>query len=223
MKLFGLDSIFYKSITKITDILVLNFCWLIASIPIVTIGASTTAAYYVAMKMVKDEEGYIVRTFWKEFKSSFKKSTIIWFVMLFLGAMLYCNYALLGGLKEAPMSLFFVTILGTFFYCITFLAVFPLTARYENKVKQTIKNSLFITVRHFVHTLAMLAVIAVFVLIFWFNYFTMFFGVILGPGLILFIASSFYLKIFEKVEENKAVQEKATDEFEEEKKIATEE
>lgn len=223
MKLFGVDSIFYKSITKITDILLLNFLWLIASIPIVTIGASTTAAYYVAMKMVKDEEGYIARTFWKEFKSSFKKSTSIWFVMAFLGAMLYCNYALLGDLKEAPMSLFFVTIFGTFFYCVTFLAVFPLTARYENNVKQTIKNSLFITIRHFVHTVAMLAVVAVFVLIFWFNYFTMFFGVILGPGFIIFVASSFYLKIFEKVEENKAVQEKATEEFDEEKKIATEE
>lgn len=213
MKLFSIDSVLYKSVTKMTDIIWLNILWLVFSLPIVTIGASTTAAYYVAMKMVKDEEGYIGRTFVKEFKESFKQSTIMWLIMLVLGYLIYLNYSIIGALEEAPFILYLVTVLATFFYVIAFIGVFPLMAKYQNTIRQTIKNSMFITICHFLHTMAMLIVLVVFVAIFWFNWLTIFFGVLLGPGLIIFIASSFYLKIFDKVVEGKEAQEQATEEL----------
>ena len=50
---------------------------LVCSLPIITIGASTTALYTVMLKLVKNEEGYIFKGFLHAFKLNFKQSTII--------------------------------------------------------------------------------------------------------------------------------------------------
>lgn len=213
MRLFSIDSGFYKAMTKMTDLLLLNFLWLLCSIPIVTIGASTTAAYYVAMKMTKEEEGYITKSYFKAFRENFKKSTILWLIMLFVGTMIWMNYVLMRTIENPPVALIIITIAGIIGYILCFLAVFPLTARYDNTVKQTIKNSLLITIRHFLHTLAMVAILAVFGFILFFNEFTLFFALIIGVGLLIYISSSFYLKIFEKVEHNQEVQKEVEEEL----------
>ena len=56
MKFFSVDSAFYRFITRLWDILQLNFCWVLCSLPIVTMGASTVAACSVALKMEEDTE-----------------------------------------------------------------------------------------------------------------------------------------------------------------------
>ena len=71
MKLFSVDSPVYKFLSKFLDVVKLNFLWIIFSIPIVTVGASTVAAMSVGLKMVDDEEGYIGKTFLKAFKGVF--------------------------------------------------------------------------------------------------------------------------------------------------------
>ena len=52
--LFSFDNKFFEDLGKISDIVILNFLFIISCIPIITIGASVTATYSVAMKMTKD-------------------------------------------------------------------------------------------------------------------------------------------------------------------------
>ena len=54
-KLFSLDSGLYKFMSRLFDMLKLNAMWILCSIPIVTIGASTTAAFTITLKMVDEE------------------------------------------------------------------------------------------------------------------------------------------------------------------------
>ena len=68
MKFFNLDSPLMKFLSRMTDILWLNILTVVCSIPIVTAGASFTALHYVCLKMVRDEEGYITKDFFKSFK-----------------------------------------------------------------------------------------------------------------------------------------------------------
>ena len=68
INLFGIDNKFFETLEKISNIVILNFLYILFSIPIITIGASTTATYFVAMKIVQNEEGYIFRTFIKVLK-----------------------------------------------------------------------------------------------------------------------------------------------------------
>ncbi|MCL2461419.1 MAG: DUF624 domain-containing protein [Defluviitaleaceae bacterium] len=94
---FSTDGMFYKIGTLIADVVLLGVAWLIFSIPVVTIGASTTALYYVATRRISDREGYIFRDFWSSFKSNFKKSTIVWVVALVIIYVLYINITYLRG------------------------------------------------------------------------------------------------------------------------------
>ena len=67
--MFKLDSPLMNFLSKIADIMILNLLIIICSIPVFTIGAAVSAAYYMAFKMVKNEETYIVRGFFKAFKA----------------------------------------------------------------------------------------------------------------------------------------------------------
>ena len=82
-----MDNVITRALSKICDMICLNVLWVICSIPIVTIGASTTALYTVMLKMVRNEEGYIFRGFFKAFKENFKQSTIIWLIVAALGGL----------------------------------------------------------------------------------------------------------------------------------------
>lgn len=70
---FSVDGGLYRFLTRFWDLVRLNFLWLVFSLLIVTIGASTVAAYSVAMKMVDDEEGYVARSFVSAFKANLKQ------------------------------------------------------------------------------------------------------------------------------------------------------
>ena len=73
-KFFDQDNPFNVILTGIFDLAILNILWFICCIPIITIGASTSALYSVTLKMVRNEEGEIAKSFFAAFKSNFKES-----------------------------------------------------------------------------------------------------------------------------------------------------
>ena len=77
-----------RFIGKFWDVLIVNLLWFFLSIPIFTIGASTTAMYYVTLKLARDDDGYTIRSFFKSFKENFKQATIIWMIFLITGVVL---------------------------------------------------------------------------------------------------------------------------------------
>lgn len=80
-----IDNPIMRGMGRVADFIILNLLWIVCSIPIITIGASTTALYTVMLKLVKNEEGYIAKGFLKAFKENFKQSTIMWAIFLLLG------------------------------------------------------------------------------------------------------------------------------------------
>ena len=56
---FNLDNPIWRFMGKVFDIMVLTVLWVVTSLPVFTIGASTTALYYAGMKLAKDQEGYV--------------------------------------------------------------------------------------------------------------------------------------------------------------------
>lgn len=159
---FNYENPVWRFIGKFFDIMILNVLWFVCSIPIVTIGASTTAVYYVTLKLVRDEEGTTVKSFFKSFRDNFKQSTIIWLLLLLTGAVIgFDMYFFL--MLETEASIFrtvMISIFGGFgivYLCIG-LYVFPLQSRFYNPVKRTVFNAFFMSIRHFLQTLGMLAI-----------------------------------------------------------------
>ena len=71
MKFLSLDSPLMRFLGKMADLMILNLLVIFCSIPIITMGASLTAMHYVALKIVRNEEAYITKDFFKSFKCTF--------------------------------------------------------------------------------------------------------------------------------------------------------
>ena len=78
MKIFDLDSPLMNVLNKMADLMWLNILTLICCIPVITAGAALTSMHYVALKIVRNEESYITRSFFKSFKTNFRQATLIW-------------------------------------------------------------------------------------------------------------------------------------------------
>lgn len=195
------DNIIVRALSKICDMVCLNILWLICSIPIITIGASTAALYTVMLKMVKNEEGYIFRGFFKAFKSNFKQSTTMWIVILLLGIVCWIDYRVAGvmpGMGGSIMRIIFL-LLGFILLSVT-IYIFPLTARYENTIRNTVRNALILTVGKLPYTLLMVVVTVGSVIISLWNSMTLMFAIplwfIIGVSLIAWINSYILRRVF---------------------------
>lgn len=158
--IFNYDNPVWRFIGKLGDLMILNILWLICSIPIFTIGASTTAVYYVTIKLARDDDGYTIRNFFKSFKENFKQATAIWLLMLVTGIILgfdlyFFLFVLTGSSIVRTVFTAAIGALTLIWLCI-FSYVFPLQSRFYNPVKRTIFNAFFMSIRHFFHTLGML-------------------------------------------------------------------
>ena len=79
---FSMDSKFFTFMGKVADLMILNVLCIICCIPIVTAGPAITAMFYVTLKMVRNEESYIVKGFFKSFKENLKQGILINLIML---------------------------------------------------------------------------------------------------------------------------------------------
>ena len=82
MNIFNPDSPIMRFLSRLFDLIVLNALFIICCLPVVTIGASITAMYSVTLKMIRNEECYIVRGFFSSFKKNFKTATLLWIPIL---------------------------------------------------------------------------------------------------------------------------------------------
>lgn len=73
--MFSPDSRFYAAFSLAADLVIVNFCMVIASLPIITAGAATKAGAYVTRQLARDEGSRPFATFWRQFRASFLPST----------------------------------------------------------------------------------------------------------------------------------------------------
>ena len=139
------QHIIIRILTHIFDFILLNILWLLTSIPIVTLGTATAALYSVMMSVVEKKEGYIIKDYWKAFCRNFKQSTVVWILLLFLGACLWFDLTLIGVVPGLFRQIGTV-VLGAvlIFYFMECIFVFPLIAKFENSTGNMIKNALLI-------------------------------------------------------------------------------
>lgn len=144
------NSRFSRFATRISELILLNFVFILTCIPIFTIGASVTALYSVTLKMTRGEEGYIIRGYFKDFMKNFKQATFFWSMALLLYFLLYIVYtaaAVNGGLLFRIYIV--ITWVLAILYSLYFLFIFPLTATFENTLKGIARNALSMIIAHF--------------------------------------------------------------------------
>lgn len=98
-KLFDYDNPFFMFMSRIWDLMILNFLAVLLCLPVITAGASVTALYYITLKMAEDRESHIYRSFLKAFRDNLVQSTAIHLIVTAAGAVLLLDfwYFVLGG------------------------------------------------------------------------------------------------------------------------------
>lgn len=135
MKFFDLDSPLMQVLNKVADLLWLNILTLICCIPIVTAGASLTAMNYMALKIVRNEECYITKGFFKSFKQNFRQATAIWLLFLLAVLVLAGDFYIVKN-SGIEFNIVIKVVIGIVALILTFtwMFVFPVLAKFDNTV-----------------------------------------------------------------------------------------
>ena len=179
MKFFSYESKFSQLLLKLCYACYLNLLWFVCSLPIVTIGASTTALYYCCLKIVRDQDNHIGAMFFRAFRNNFKQATVLWLILLGAGLFLAGDGYILYHLRqntEGTLAVLWTLILAVVIaaavvYVIVLEYVFPLLASVSNTNRAMLKNSFLIGTHYLFATLLDFAVHSAmfFVVVAWFT------------------------------------------------------
>ena len=201
MNIFEEGSPVQRFLNKMADLLILNIITVLMCLPIITAGAALTAMHYVLLKMVRGEEGYIIKSFFRSFKREFRQATVLWILYMALAALMASNLIMIlqgGGVYPLwlPSSILVVAVLELMFMIYTF----AMLSRFDNSIYQTLINAVTLTFSELPRSLEM-AVITLVPLIAFFR------ASILLPLLVLFglsvpgyACAIVYDPIFKKIE-----------------------
>ena len=143
--LFNYDSGLFRALDKLGSLFILNLLTLVCSIPLITAGVSFTALYYVTMKMVRDEETYVTKDFFRSFKQNFRQGTVIWLILLAIGTVLFVDYRIMAANRDTiPVAGAFMvfSMICAVFLIVETAYVFPVLAKFYNTIRQTMKNAM---------------------------------------------------------------------------------
>ncbi len=204
-RLFDFDGPFFSFFEKIADTVILNIIFIICCLPVFTIGASLTALSSVTQKMARKEEGYILRGFFSSFKQNFIQATAIWLITVFFGVVFFFDIRFIAVSGEGVMlNVFRVLLLMLgIIYVFEFIYVFPVLARFDNTILNTMRNALLLSVINLPWTLVLVLLFAVPPVI---GYFYLKIGIPLylfaGFSLVSLISSYIFRKIFDPLVTN---------------------
>lgn len=140
-------------LNRLIDLILLNVLWLVCSLPLFTLGASTCAVYDVAMRYALHEDPPVTRTFFYAFRKNFKKATALF--LIFLGAGMFLALDLWSAIQWDVQIKFLpiVVILSvSYFYLAVLSHVFPVLAYFDTCVRESIKKAFFLSMGNGIFT-----------------------------------------------------------------------
>ncbi len=149
-----------RTLSRAGDLIILNLLFILCCIPVFTAGAAGAACYARLIRAERHEDGGLqIAAFFKDFRSSFKQATLAWLLEL------ACLFVFAGDIWFAvvysePVNKFFLifAIVAASAVLLACVWVYPLIARFENKLGGQIKNSFLMAFARFPATLLALAV-----------------------------------------------------------------
>lgn len=158
-KLFDQNNLVMRGLTDIANIILLSCLWLLCSLGIITIGPATAALYYVTQKMVQGENPKIFRSFFHSFRGNLKQGMAFSLIFGLSGLVLYYDYLfsyIVDDSLGSVLRILFVVAAALWLMLVCY--TFPLQAQFQNKVKITLQNALFLGLSHLGKTLLLMVI-----------------------------------------------------------------
>lgn len=205
--LFKPDGIVMTYGTKIANLLILNILMVMFLLPVFTIGPAITAMHHTAFKISNDEEdSSIFKLFLHSFKTNFKQGVALGVLMLFCFAILVANfYCLVFGVVQLPCNILKI-IYTVFMVILTLVAVFVFTwafvllSRYQDPLKQIIKNAVYVCMTNFKKTFVIAVLGIIPILMVCISMVTCNIALLCGFSVVAFFQATLYKKVYEQLE-----------------------
>lgn len=200
-RFFDLESPLMRFLNLVGDLMILNFLMVLCCIPIITIGAAFTGMHYVLLKIVRGEEGYLIRGFFKSFKQNFRQATILWLMILLFLAVYIGDFIIFGySGMEFPKALIVIILAIAVIFLMVAVYIFPILARFDNSIKNTLRNAFFMAILNLPKTILMALLFLLPFAISYFLPYAAIFVFMFGFSLPAYFSAFLYSKIFKRFE-----------------------
>ena len=179
------------------DLLFLNLLTLVCCLPVFTAGAALTALSDLAQQLVRGEETYVLRGYFRSFRSNFKKGCLLGLIFLGAAALVWLDYRV--ALAVMPVMRFAAAAVGVLVLAAAIYA-FALQARFENSLGGTLKNALALVPAYFPVTLGMVVcTLALWIIALRFINYALPVMLMFGLSLPAYVCAQLYKGVFEKL------------------------
>lgn len=194
---------FFSFMNRLGDLIFLNLVFLITCIPIVTIGDAMISIYSISLKMARGEEGYVIRGYLKAFKENLKQGLIVGIVLeiilSILGLDAWFLYYSTESYRDAGLM---VTVAALVFVIMVMQFLFPLLARYENSISNSIRNAILLSISKLPYTIALIVIGAIPAILVYFTSYAWIYVIFGGISVSVLLQCKVLSRIFRKIEDN---------------------
>ena len=158
-RLFGTESPLMVGLMKIGDLLCLSILWIVASLPVFTIGASSAALYAAAHHCLRRDGTGVWKTFWNAFRENFRRSTLAWLIELLILTVLALDAAVFRSIRLSGGAM------GSLYWAALFVEAVGLTwtafvaayaARFNGSVKEILRYGFLLLRLHPIRALGVM-------------------------------------------------------------------
>lgn len=146
---FNVNGPVFTFLSKVCDVLIISILWTLFCLPVVTAGPSCAALYHTVHKSLLNNEGYVLPTFWKSFRSSLKQGFLLTLLCLFIGIFCVLSYLIITakGQNQIFIVIYFALfVLAIFVFLILFMYSFPVLSRFYMSFPVILKTSVALAV-----------------------------------------------------------------------------
>ena len=148
--LFSYDGPLYKMCLFIYETFMLNLLWFIGSIPLITIGASTTALYSVYNKKINGQGYKICNDFFKAYKKNIRQASILGIIITIILCMGLYNMTRISSFNGGHLWLYYMHIFIIFQILLISNYIFPLIDRVNMSITDIIMNAVILAYKNII-------------------------------------------------------------------------
>lgn len=172
---FDPDSWIMSRLSDLGDLIIANILWMITSLPVITLGASTAALYSVMRTPGQHRySASVFKNYFHAFRKNLKQGTVTLLLLFLPAAVIMVNlFLLLGGMLDDSVVRYVICAVPVIIFIFAWGYIFPLMACFENSVRKTITNALVLSIAHLPTTLlvTVMNLLPVAVFLFFTNFF----------------------------------------------------
>lgn len=160
MNLFHENNPFIKFLTALSNLIILNWLFLLCCIPVITVGPALAGLHRVLLEIHRGEDSSITKSFFRGVKENFGKAMGIWLILLVLAIALAVDFLVVPQILNSGIwlaALPAVTLMALLWLTV-FVYGFPLLSRYQGSVGSIVKNAVLLGIGNLPNTLIAFAI-----------------------------------------------------------------